>query len=85
MVCPFCDKHLATLKSENKELNEKKERRINHEKHIDQSFRYGSPKHQNHGRKTQFYYILCTYMHAAFTFANVEMWGGCSAITAEAA
>ena len=27
-----------------------------------------------------FYYILCTYTHVAFTFANVEMWGGCDAI-----
>ena len=27
-----------------------------------------------------FYYILCTYTHVAFTFANIEMWVGCSAI-----
>ena len=26
------------------------------------------------------YYILCTYTHVAFTFANVEMWIGCGAI-----
>ena len=26
------------------------------------------------------YYILCTYTHVAFTFANVEMWVGCGAI-----
>ena len=26
------------------------------------------------------YYILCAYTHVAFSFANVEMWIGCSTI-----
>ena len=26
------------------------------------------------------YYIVCAYTHVAFTFANVEMWIGCSTI-----
>ena len=26
------------------------------------------------------YYILCAYTHVAFSFANIEMWIGCTTI-----